>query len=788
MNRNFKLLEFDKVIAMAAEHAVCECTAEKLTTMKPAQNAYDMRRDMQKTDAVVVMCQAQSMPSLFTLSDNIPDIVKRAKLQGVLSMAELLYICSCLKNGDRLNRFRDSCESFPEILEEDFFFVYANRDFASELEMCILSETEMSDGASAELKRIRREIQNTESSIKDKLEKTIKGGDTGKFLQDTVITMRNNRYVVPVKSEHRSEFGGVIHDVSSSGSTVFIEPAAVVEANAKILRLKSEEQDEILRILTAFSVRVASLADRIVNGYNAIIDIEVLLCKARLAITQNAVMPTFSDKAQLSFIKARHPLIPKQEVVPIDVHVGQEFNTLVITGPNTGGKTVTLKTVGLLLAMAKHGFLLPVLEKSTVGYFEDIFVDIGDEQSIEQSLSTFSGHVKNLKVILEQASSGCLVLLDELGAGTDPAEGAALATAIIEQLMGRGAVTIATTHYAELKLFALETLGVQNASCEFDVATLRPTYKIIFGVPGRSNAFLIGQRLGLSAELIASASQHLTAESKRFEDVLSQLDELKQQLRDGSDEVERLKAQAQEELERAKEQRKKAQSDADSIINSAQQKAKNTLSAVEKEAYDITMQLRAVQKQSVLSMAEKNAKVRELQRRSEQAASGISSGTVDSTHAPIKDCNVGDEVYIVDLKRNGSIFSVDKKKKTAVVVAGNFKSTLAFSRLAEAKKSENIKKTRPRTKHNVQSRADRQVRTELMLLGKNVDEACMEADNFIDGAVLSGLKIVYLVHGKGTGVLRKGLHAHLKTHRSVKKYRLGLYGEGEDGVTVVELK
>ncbi len=790
MNKNYKLLEFDIILQKATEYAICDAAKQAIAECTATDDPEEMRLRLLKVDAVAVMCQAQGAPSLYTVTDDLPSIIKRAQLSGILSMGELLRVLSLLKNGARLLTFRNSVENFNEVLEEDFFLLYQNRDFAEVLSNSIISETEMADRASNELYRIRREIVNTEASIKERLERTIKSQEIGKYLQDNVVTMRNGRYVVPIKSEHKGDFSGVIHDVSASGSTIFVEPTAVVEANAKILQLKNEEHREIERILTDLSGIVASMSDRLLSGYTAMIALDAMLAKARLAIAQRAIMPNISKDHSFSLIAARHPLIAKDSVVPIDIGLGDDYKTLIITGPNTGGKTVTLKTVGLLLTMAAHGFLIPASERSTVACFTDIFVDIGDEQSIEQSLSTFSSHIHNIKNILDEVGDSSLVLLDELGSGTDPAEGAALATAIIERLMASGACLIATTHYAELKVFALETQGVQNASCEFDVATLRPTYKIILGVPGRSNAFLIGRRLGLSQELIDAASKHLSAENMRFEKVITELDNLKLEMKNQHDYIENLKAEATGILESAKKEQFFARQKAEEIKEEARRNARKALTAVEEEAHRLTDEIRKIQRDERMSSSEKAAKARELHKQSEQSLSGISKTEVQPDLKPITDCNVGDTVYSTDLRRNVTVFSVDKKKKIAVVVSGNIRSNVQFARLAEANKSseQNKKQLRRVRQQGLTSNADRKTGSELMLIGKNVDEACMLADMFIDGAVMSGLNMVYLVHGKGTGALRKGLHQHLKTHRSVKKFRLGLYGEGEDGVTVVDLK
>ncbi len=790
MNRNQKLLEFNIILEKTAELAFCEQAKQSVFRCKRFDNPQEMKLQLEKIDALAMMCQAQGAPSLYSVNAEFPSVIKRSQLSGTLSMGELLSVLSLLKNAHRLLKFRDSVENFNEILDEDYFFVYYNKEFAERLSESIISESEMSDRASSELARIRREIINTEMSIKDKLEKTVKSQQSSRFLQDNVVTMRNGRYVVPIKAEHKGDFSGVIHDVSASGSTIFVEPTAVVEANAKILRLKNEEQHEIERILIDLSGIVDALSQQLLNCYESVVELDIMLAKAKLGVAQRAVKPNVSGDSSFSLVSARHPLIPRDEVVPIDLTLGKEFDSLIITGPNTGGKTVTLKTVGLLLTMASHGFLIPASERSVVSCFDEIFVDIGDEQSIEQSLSTFYSHVKNIKGILDKVGPNCLVLLDELGSGTDPAEGAALATAIIEQLMNLGAFTIATTHYAELKIFALETDGVQNASCEFDVATLRPTYKIILGVPGRSNAFLIGKRLGLSQELIDSASRHLSAENKRFEKVLAELDSLKLEMHNQNEYIETLKSETMTALEQAKTAQSRAETQASELIEQAKFKAKKTLSDTENEAHKLLDEMRALQRAERMNANEKAAAAKELLKRSESGISKLGSEKAERDFKPLKDCNVGDSVYSLDLNRNVSVFSVDKNKKTAVVVSGNIRSTIAFSRLSMAKKSDqNDKKNlRRERKIGITSNADRKSSSELMLIGKNVDEACMMTDIFIDNAVLSGLNMVYLVHGKGTGALRKGLHQHLRTHRSVKSFRLGIYGEGEDGVTIVELK
>ena len=657
----------------------------------------------------------------------------------------------------------------------------------------ILSPEEMADTASVTLRDLRRRIRTTEDSIRTKLDNIIKNSTTNKFLQDAVVSLRNGRYVVPVRAEYRGEIGGVIHDVSSTGATVFVEPTAVVEANASIMQLRAQEQEEITRILSAFSAQVGSLEPQFSYSYDAMLSIDLLLAKARLAVEQNAFMPAVSDTCRFALKKARHPLIDRKKVVPVDITLGDEYDTLVITGPNTGGKTVSLKTAGLLNAMAQYGFLIPAHDSSTVCHFEEYLVDIGDEQSIEQSLSTFSGHMKRITEILDLAGPDTLTLLDELGAGTDPAEGAALAVSILEKLRRRRTLLMATTHYAELKVFALETPGVVNASCEFDVESLQPTYRLSVGVPGKSNAFLISAKLGIPQDVIDAARAHMSSDDKRLDSVLAQLDDLKLQLKAAQDDAEQARYRAEHALEAAEKQREALLRQGEEELEQARKQARDMILKVQNDAYALTDELRRLQKDEKATAAQRAVRAREIARKdTEQLLKGAASREPVREYVPLKDVQVGQEVIIAELNQSAVVMARPDRDGLVEVRAGILKTKVPLSGLKAPDKLEKTKsKKAPRTLHthtHVQLDHDRKASLELNLLGYTVEEAIGEVDMFLDSAVMRGQHTVYIIHGMGTGALRAGIQKHLRTHRQVKSFRLGGYGEGGAGVTVVELK
>ena len=782
-------LELDKVIARAVELCACAETKDRMRAITPCPNTEEERFALAQTNAVNSLLLKNGSPRFGAVS-NGKRIAAHASKGGILSMGELLEIAAILRNFQGLSQWYGMTEHEPLQTDDLFFALAPQPALEKQITDSILSPEEMADTASMTLRDLRRRIRATEDSIRTKLDSIIKNSTTNKFLQDAVVSLRNGRYVVPVRAEYRGEVGGVIHDVSSTGATLFVEPTAVVEANARIMQLRAQEQEEITRILTAFSDQVASLEPQFSYSYDAMLSIDLLLAKARLAVEQNAFMPMVSDTCRFSLKKARHPLIDKKKVVPIDITLGDDYDTLVITGPNTGGKTVSLKTAGLLNAMAQYGFLIPAHESSTVCYFEEYLVDIGDEQSIEQSLSTFSGHMKRITDILDKAGPDTLTLLDELGAGTDPAEGAALAVSILEELRRRHTLLMATTHYAELKVFALETPGVVNASCEFDVESLMPTYKLSVGVPGKSNAFLISAKLGIPERVIDAARAHMSSDDKRLDSVLAQLDELKLQLKAAEQEAEQARYAAEHALEKAEQQRDALIHQGEEALEAARKQARDLVQKVQNEAYALTDELRRLQKEEKASAAQRAIRAREIARKdTEKIMAGAASRQPVESYVPLKDAQVGQEVVIAELNQAAVVMARPDKDGMVEVRAGILKTKVPLSGLKAPDKLAKPKEKPVRRSHTrVQLDHDRKASMELNLLGYTVEEAIGEVDRFLDGALMRGQHTVYIIHGIGTGALRAGIQKHLRTHRQVKSFRLGGYGEGGAGVTVVELK
>ncbi len=784
-------LELDKIIARATELCACRETKEMMQAIQPYTTPEDERWALSQTDAVNSLLIKNGSPRFGAVSD-ARRIAAHAVKGGILSMGELLEVAATLRNFDGLSKWYGISDHDMLPVDDLFFALSPQPALERQITESIISPEEMADTASATLRELRRKIRQTEDSIRTKLDNIIKNSTTNKFLQDAVVSLRNGRYVVPVRAEYRGEVGGVIHDVSSTGATIFVEPTAVVEANARIMQLRAQEQEEITRILTAFSSQVAQLEPQFSHSYEAMLQIDLLLAKARLAVEENAFMPAVNDGVHFKLNKARHPLIDKKKVVPVDIALGYDYDTLVITGPNTGGKTVSLKTAGLLNAMAQHGFLIPAHESSSVCCFEEYLVDIGDEQSIEQSLSTFSGHMKRITGILDLARRGTLVLLDELGAGTDPAEGAALAVSILERLRKQGALLMATTHYAELKVYALETPGVVNASCEFDVESLAPTYRLSVGVPGKSNAFLISAKLGIPESVIDAARAHMSNDDKRLDSVLAQLDDLKLQLKAAQDDAEQARAQAENALASAQAKRDELIQQGQKELEAARKQAHDLVQKVQNDAYALTDELRRIQKDEKASAAQRAIRAREIARKdTEKLLSRTESGVQPKKeYVPLKDAQPGQEVVIADLNQLATVLSRPGRDGMVEVRAGIMKTKVPLSGLRAPDKMEKTPKQRQpvRAHTTLQLDHDRKASMELNLLGYTVEEALAETDKFIDSAVLRGQNTVYIIHGKGTGALRTAIQKHLRTHKNVKSFRLGRYGEGETGVTVVELK
>ena len=790
-----KSLELDKIIARAAGMAVCSETKKKLLALQPLTDPDEVRFALSQTDAISSLLLKNGSPR-FGGVEGVDKIVRRAVKGGVLSMGELLMVAGTLRNFQNLVAWYGLSEHDMLPTDDLFYALAPQPGLEKQITDAILSPEEMADSASNTLFDLRRKIRATENSIRDKLDMIVRNQTTSRYLQEAVVSLRNGRYVVPVKAEHRGDIGGVIHDVSSTGATIFVEPTAVVEANARIMQLRSQEQAEIERILVSFTGQVAGLEPMFTYSYEAMLDIDVLLAKARLALEQKAWMPQVADDMSFSLKKARHPLIDPAKVVPVDVELGKDYDTMVITGPNTGGKTVTLKTAGLLCAMAQCGFLIPAHESSTVCVFQEYLVDIGDEQSIEQSLSTFSGHMKKITGILEKAWKGTLVLLDELGAGTDPAEGAALAVSVIEELRRQGARVMATTHYAEMKVFALETPGVVNASCEFDVESLRPTYKLSVGVPGKSNAFLISEKLGIPSRIIEAAKSHMDNDDKRLDSVLSQLDDLKLQLKEGQDEIDRLKYEAAHQLESAQKKREELIRQGENELQAAREKAKQVAQQVQAEAYALTDELRKLQKDEKTSAAQRAIRAREIAKKDTEKLLNQSDVVhpIKKEYVPLKEVRVGQEVVIAELDQPATVVNLPDRNGMVEVRAGIIKTKVPLKGLRAPDKMKKAPTAPKRSAakreggHTTLDRVQRTASMEADLRGLTVEEALMETDQYIDHAVLSGQSEIWLIHGKGTGALRSAIQQHLKGHKNVKSFRLGRYGEGEAGVTVVELK
>lgn len=782
-------LELDKVIARAVQLCVCQETKERMQALEPCPSVEEERFALAQTNAINSLLIKNGSPRFGSVQE-VRRIAAHAQKGGILSMGELLEVAATLRNFSGLSQWYGLSEH-DMLPTDDLFYALAPQPaLERQITDSILSPEEMADTASMTLHDLRRKIRQTEDSIRTKLDNIIKNSTTSKFLQDAVVSLRNGRYVVPVRAEYRGEVGGVIHDVSSTGATIFVEPTAVVEANARIMQLRAQEQEEITRILSAFSAQVGLLEPQFSYSYEAMLQIDLLLAKARLAVEQNAFMPAVSDTVRFRLNRARHPLIPKDRVVPVDITLGEEYDTLVITGPNTGGKTVSIKTAGLLNAMAQHGFLIPAHESSVVCHFKEYLVDIGDEQSIEQSLSTFSSHMSRISGILRRAGQGTLALIDELGAGTDPAEGAALAVSILEQLRRQGSLVMATTHYAELKIFALETPGVVNASCEFNVETLMPTYKLSVGVPGKSNAFLISSKLGIPQTIIDAARSHMSNDDKRLDSVLAQLDDLKLQLKSAQAEAESARYAAEHALEKAEKERDALIEQGKQELEEARRRAHDLMQQVQNEAYNLTDELRRIQKDEKTSAAQRAVRAREIARKDTEALlKRTDAKPAARQYVPLKEVQVGQEVVIAELNQPATVMARPDRDGLVEVRAGIMKTKVPLSGLRAPDKMEKRPKQEPRrASTRVQLDKNRKTSMELNLLGYTVDEALAEVDKFLDSGMLRGQQTLYIIHGNGTGALRSAIQKHLRTHKAVKSFRLGRYGEGESGVTVVELK
>ena len=794
-NKHYIALELDKVLELLAAKTTSAASAQKAREIIPYSDPRDVSRAIRQTADINTLSVRFGTPGLGGIRDCSQEIL-RAQVGGRLSIPELLATCRTLRTIRSVKDWRRQAEE-PTSADHLFDALVPNRALEEEIDRCILNEEELQDTASAELGSIRRKIRKAQLSIREKLDSIIKSPQYAQVLQEPIVTIRDGRFVVPVKAERKGELRGLVHDTSGSGATVFVEPMAVVDANNEIRILKGEEQQEIDRILLDLSQQVGEMGDLILQSFSALVDLDLLFAKSRLADAMRATVPEIRTDRTLKLNKARHPLIPKEKVVAVDIQLGGEFDTLVITGPNTGGKTVALKTLGLLTLMAACGMLLPCGEGSCVPVFDRVLADIGDEQSIEQSLSTFSAHITNIISILEWAGPRSLVLTDELGAGTDPVEGAALAVSILEALREKGALVAATTHYAEIKMFALTTPGVENGSCEFDVETLSPTYRLLIGVPGRSNAFAISSRLGLPEGVIQRARELVSSENTRFEDVVSDLERTRQELekeqlaaasrrqqmdalkKEMEEERKRLYAQLDKEAQEAREQARtiveRVRSQTDLLLNEMEELKKQQ----DKEEFSKKFaQLRAGYKGRVEHLRD--------------LADPVAQRRGESYVLPRK-LRSGDTVLLPDLNIEGTVLSGPDSAGCYMVQSGILKSKVKEEdlRLVDTKDRKvtvNGRRRVPPSAAAVGGKSVRDARTEVDIRGMDSIDGILEVDRFLDQASLMGLGTVTIIHGKGTGVLRAAVQEHLRKVKCVKSFRPGMYGEGEAGVTIVELK
>lgn len=790
MNKNHKTLELDLILEKLAAECSCDDAKDLARGLKPAGDMAEVEMLLQQTEDAFSLLARFGGPSFSGLK-NVNNSLHRAAAGGSLNPKELLDIAYCLRALRTLDEWRNHSSGVKTSL--DFFFegITSNKYLETKILSCIVSEEEIADKASDTLFDIRKKIRSKENSIREKLDSLIHSSHYQQFLQEAIITQRNGRFVVPVKAECRGNVPGLVHDTSSTGATVFIEPASVVDANNDIKVLQGKERDEIMRILYELSAESGDFAESIKHSYESAIRLNLIFAKAHLAYKMKATKPILNNEGIICLKKARHPLIDPKKVVATDIALGDEYDTLVITGPNTGGKTVSLKTLGLLTLMTMCGLLIPVADRSRVSVFNNILVDIGDEQSIAQSLSTFSSHMVNIIDIMKKADDKSLILIDELGAGTDPVEGAALAVSIIEVLREKGAIIAATTHYAELKAYALDTPGVTNGCCEFDIETLCPTYKLLIGVPGRSNAFAILKHLGMTQDVIDNAKAIVGSDNRDFEAVLEKLEASRHAL-------EEERKIAEEMTERARKIEEKAQSEMDKIetlkareLDKAKREAQKLIDAAERKSSQFLLELDKLKKEQTSSNATEIARKT---RRAVKAQMGEMDDLVnpneladnwDYDYKLPRNPVPGDRIVI---KGIGEGEVLEFKNNNVFVKSGLLKTRVKLSDIMILDKP---KKKPVKTQHNVyrtSSRADADVKTEIDMRGETVDEALSELGLFIDRCVLNNIEEIRIIHGKGTGALRSAVTDYLKTHPNVSEYRLGRYGEGENGVTIAKLK
>ena len=786
--KGLKVLEYNKIIEMLKAQANSQMAKERLAALLPETEIHRIREGLAETsEAVSVIVKKGALP-LGEIYD-INSALHFARKGGTLTMRQLLQLLYNMKVTGNVITFLKSDLEYLPIIMGMYEVLVAFPKLAERIDRSILSEDEMADSASPELRNIRRSIARQNEAIRSKMNQILSSSDNKTFLQEAIVTMRDGRYVVPVKAEHRAKMPGIIHDQSASGATIFIEPQVIVNLNNELRELELAEKAEIERILAELSSAAAEHFHDLINNQKILIELDIIFAKGKLSCKMQAEEPSINEEGFLDLRLARHPLIDSKKVVPINLSIGKEYQTLVITGPNTGGKTVTLKTAGLLAMMAQSGLHIPAAATSSLPIYREIFADIGDEQSIEQSLSTFSSHMKNTVYLVEKAGRGTLVLLDELGAGTDPTEGAALAIAILERLAAQGAQTIATTHYNELKKYALSTEGVENASMEFNVQTLSPTYRLSIGVPGKSNAFEISKKLGLPGEIIDRANQLIEKGDIAFEEVISAIENDKRKAQEERDEAVRLADELKKQKEELEKRQRELEKRESKVLKDAREEARAIIKEARETASDVQKELKELAK--VQSLGERTKRLEKSKRRIKESENRYADGLerpVNANPVTAEELQVGDRVKILTLDQNGEVLTLPDEKGDLTVKVGIMKINVNVSDLMLIIDGTKKKKPRAGGYGNLYRKKAQTISMSVNVQGQNLEDALMNVDKYIDDAYMAGLKEVTVIHGNGTGVLKEGLRRSFKKHKLVASYRKGGYDEGGDGVTIVKLK
>ena len=790
--KSLRTLELPRVLEMLSAQAVSDEAKRRCLALRPETDIEDVERLQEETEAARRMMALRGSPG-FSGVKPVREILDRADRGGCLSTIELLTVAGLLTSARRTRDYFNDKAGEKSAIDHLFHSLHGNRFLEEKIKSAILDEDTIADTASPELADIRRHMRQAQAKSRQILQKIISSPSYSKILQESLITQRDGRFVVPVKAECKADMPGLIHDISSSGATVFVEPMGVVQANNELIELQGKEKKEIQRILAQLSADAAAHKDDIGWDYDALVLLDCIFARAELSYRMEGIRPEIRKDGSVNLRRARHPLLDPARAVPIDIQLGETFDTLVITGPNTGGKTVSLKTLGLLCLMAQCGLQIPAGDRSAVAVYGSVLADIGDEQSIEQNLSTFSAHMTNIVAILAEADAHSLVLFDELGAGTDPVEGAALAIAVIQRVRQAGAHVAATTHYAELKTFAMTTAGVENASCEFDVETLRPTYRLLIGIPGKSNAFAISQRLGLSEDVIADAKRQMNGESVRFEDVITQLESKRQALEKKEQELDRLAVRREEDARKAREFREQMEKAKENARSRGEAEARRILKDARQQTDAIFAELEEMRRRqaAALTAIDDNGEKADLRRRlnEAEAAVGVRQESREPIPKPSRPIRVGDQVEIPGVRRWAEVTAVNKDGSLSLK-AGILKMTVKPDevRLVEEAERQGQKKKAPPARSGGSAVFRSAASSELDIRGMESIEADSAVQTFLSAAAMGHLETVTIIHGKGTGALRKAVHETLKRSKLVKSFRLGVYGEGESGVTVVTLK